>query len=130
LTTAAYQRLSLANPLTAPYGAAAMNVLQKFQLDKNARGKILRGENVSQAFQYVASGAAELGFVALSQIKTLAEEKQGHFWVVDESMHQPILQQAVLLASSKHKQQAQAFLDYLKSDKGRAMIESFGYGLL
>jgi molybdate transport system substrate-binding protein len=130
LMNAPYQRLSLANPLTAPYGAAAMDVLKTFQLDKNDRTKILRGENVSQAFQYLASGAADLGFVALAQIRTLADNKLGHVWVVDESMHAPILQQAVLLASSKHRDQARAFLDYLKSDQGRAMIESFGYGSL
>ena len=128
LITADYKRLSLANPLTAPYGAAAMSVLQKLKLDKSNRAKLLRGENVSQAYQFVATGAADLGFVALSQLKA-KDNPQGQFWNIDENLHEPILQQAVLLTRSRDKQTAQRFFEYLKGNEGRGIIESFGYGL-
>jgi len=124
-----YKRLSIANPLTAPYGTAALTVLQKLGLDSSKDFKILRGENVSQAYQYVMTGAADIGFVALSQLKAGNKESQGTYWISREGMHQPILQQAVLLTSAKDKQQAREFLDFLKSSKGREMIESFGYGI-
>ena len=130
LTAKDYKRLSLANPLTAPYGAAAISVLQKFNLDKGAGVKLLRGENVSQAYQFVATGAADLGFVALSQLKSRGNSLEGVFWVVDETMYAPILQQAVLLKTAREKIQAQTFLDYLKSRTGQAVIERFGYGLI
>lgn len=124
-----YQRLSMANPLTAPYGAAAKSVLQNLNLDNNMKAKVLRGENISQAYQYTASGAADLGFVALSQLKARGNVEQGHFWLVDEKMHEPILQQAVLLNASQNKVKSKNFLSYLKSSKGQLMIENFGYGL-
>lgn len=124
-----YKRLSLANPLTAPYGAAAIAVLQQLKLDKTDKVKFLRGENVSQAFQYVASGAADLGFVALSQLLARSDHQQGSYWVVDEKMHSPILQQAVLMKNTQQKLPAQLFLNYLKSSRGQAMIKNFGYGI-
>jgi molybdate transport system substrate-binding protein len=129
LQAADFNRLSLANPVTAPYGAAAISVLQKFNLEQSLSGKLLRGENISQAYQYVASGAADLGFIALSQIKTGNGEPPGAYWLVDESLHAPIVQQAVLIKSSAHPKQAQAFLNYLQGGQGKAMIEKFGYGL-
>lgn len=129
-----YSRVAIANPSTAPYGAAALSVLKRHNLENRSGLKILRGENVSQAYQYVASGAAELGFVALSQLKahnsgSSKSGSHGTYWLVSENMHVPILQQAVLLKSARNKQQVQAFLDYLKDHEGQAIIESFGYGL-
>lgn len=129
-----YRRLAIANPSTAPYGAAAFSVLKRFDLEKRSDLKILRGENVSQAYQYVASGAAELGFVALAQLKahkleTRKPEPVGTYWLVSERLHEPILQQAILLTTARNKQQALAFLDYLKGHKGRAIIENFGYSV-
>lgn len=125
-----FKRLSLANPRTAPYGIAAFSVLRQFKLDKTNKIKILRGENISQAYQYVATGAADLGFVALSQLKARGEIKLGRYWLVDESLHAPILQQAVLLNKSSHKSDANKFLNYLKGDQGKVMIQNFGYGIL
>lgn len=125
-----YQRLSVANPLTAPYGAAAIDVLQTLKLDQLVQARLLRGENVSQAYQYVASGAADLGFVALSQLKASSNVQPNSFWIVDEVMHAPILQQAVLLNRARENSRAQAFLEYLKNPQGQARIERFGYSLL
>lgn len=125
-----YKRLSMAHPLTAPYGAAAASVLQSLDIDKKLRGKILRGENISQAYQYVYTNAAELGFVALSQLKVHGDKVPGQFWLVNEAMHTPILQQAVLLKSARKKIQANAFMNFLKSPVTQLMIKQFGYGLI
>lgn len=130
LRSSEYKRLSIANPLTAPYGAAAASVLQSLHLDKQLRRKLLKGENISQAFQYVASHAADLGFVALSQLKVQGDKLPGQFWVVDESMHLPILQQAILLKNTRQKIQANAFMNFLKSPKTQLMIKQYGYGLI
>lgn len=124
-----FKRLSVANPSTAPYGAAALEVLKKLELEKSSRFKTLRGENVSQAYQYVATGAADLGFVALSQLNVSNAKPQGSYWIVDENMYAPILQQTVLLKSARQKKSSQSFLNYLKSSEGQAMIENFGYGV-
>ena len=124
------KRLSLANPLTAPYRSAAMSVLQNLKLESSINRKILRGENISQAYQYVASGAADLGFVALSQIKARGNNISGRYWEASESLHSPIVQQAVVLKKASKNIQARSFLNYLKSSKGKAMIENFGYSLI
>jgi len=130
LKMADYKRLSLANPLTAPYGEAAFNVLKNIKMERIQQKKILRGENISQAFQYLASGAADIGFIALSQIRASGKKLPGHYWEVNENLHQDILQQAVLLTNARQKTQGKKFLNYLKSSKGQEMIETFGYGLL
>jgi molybdate transport system substrate-binding protein len=129
-----YQRLALANPLTAPYGAAALEVLKKLKLDSSTGFKILRGENVSQAYQYAASGAADLGFVALSQLQAVDVKPPGNYWLANENMYSPILQQAVLLKSAQQDmtskgRPSQSFLNYLQSPKVQAMIEQFGYAI-
>lgn len=129
LKNADYQRLSLANPLTAPYGAAAMSLIQHFKLEQVVEGKVLRGENISQAYQFVASGAADLGFIAFSQLKA-SDKLPGRIWLVDENLHEPILQQAVLLKTAGEKLPPRKFLNFLKSSKGQALIEHFGYGIL
>lgn len=128
LSSRVFSRLALANPKTAPYGAAAMSVLQKLGLAKTLRGKILRGENVSQAFQYIDSGAADLGFVALSQLQVMGYTNSGKVWLVDEKNHQPILQQAVIVKASAKRKSAEKFLAYLKSGQVRNTIAQFGYG--
>lgn len=129
LRTAGYKWLSIANPLTAPYGAAAISVLKRVKLYKKLKAKILRGENVTQAYQLVASGAADLGFVALSQLKNPDHVAAGSFWQIDDNLYKPIIQQAVLLKSSHKKIQAEKFIEYLQSSKGRTLISRFGYGL-
>lgn len=138
LTTASWQRLSVANPKTAPYGAAAIETLNNLGIYDELKGKIINGENVSQSYQYVASGAAQLGFVALSQIlsqihsQTKAQagssnDSDKHYWVVDKSLYSPIQQQAVLLKKAEQNRAAQQFIAYLKSPQVRAAIKSFGY---
>lgn len=123
------QRVAIANPRTAPYGAAAQVVLKAWSEASPAQGRLLRGENISQAYQFVATGNAAAGFVALSQMKDPARPPSGHYWAIDEHLHPPIDQQVVLLARAGDNPAAQAFWEYLKSPAVRERIQTFGYGL-
>ncbi|WP_018609637.1 molybdate ABC transporter substrate-binding protein [Uliginosibacterium gangwonense] len=122
-----FEHLSLANPKTAPYGAAGVEVLKKLGLFDSLHGKIVQGENISQAQQFVASGNAELGFVALSQVWKDGALTSGSAWIVPASEYTPIRQDAILLSNGAGKPAAEALLKYLKGDKARAVIKSYGY---
>lgn len=124
-----FQHLSVANPKLAPYGAAGMETLKALGLEQTLAPRIVQGENIAQAFQFVATGNAELGFVALSQISNPAQPAAGSWWVVPASLYTPIRQDAVLLKKGEGQAAAAALLEYLKSDKARAVIRSFGYEL-
>lgn len=119
-----FQHLAVANPKVAPYGAAAFEALKNLGLLETIRPKLVQGENISQAHQFVASGNAELGFVALSQLHGAAG---GSLWIVPSGLYAPIRQDAVILARGKGKPAAEALVAYLKSDKARAVIRAFGY---
>lgn len=119
-----FNRLAIANPLTAPYGAAAVEALQALSLRDALTPKLVQGNNASQAFQFVATGNAEIGFVALSQ---LAVHEGGSYWVVPSKLHSPIAQDAVLLTAGKDSEAARAFMAFLKSDTARAVLARFGY---
>lgn len=124
----AFTRLAVANPKTAPYGAAAMQTMRALGLEPNTlRSSLVRGENVSQTYQFVASGNADLGFVALSQVTGPGRPAGGSHWVVPSALHEPIEQQAVLLTRAEHDATARAFLDYLRSPEVVALILGFGY---
>lgn len=123
-----FQHLSIANPKLAPYGLAATQVMEKRGLTDTLKPRLVMGENIAQAYQFVASGNAALGFVALSQVMEDGKIRQGSAWVVPESMHEPIRQDAVLLASAKDQPAAAALMQYLKGDKARAIIRAYGYG--
>lgn len=128
LQAGSFGRLAIANPKTAPYGAAAMAVLRHLGLAEALAGKLVRGENIGQAFQYVASGNVELGLVAFSQV--LATEEPGSVWQVPDAWYPPIAQQAVLLERAQGAQAAEEFLAFLKSDAvRRELMARFGYGM-
>lgn len=122
-----FAHLSLANPKTAPYGAAAVETLKKLGVFDSLQSKIVQGENISQAQQFIATGNAELGFVALSQVWKDGKVTSGSGWLVPADFYSPIKQDAVILANGKGKAAAEALIKYLKSDKARAVIKSFGY---
>jgi molybdate transport system substrate-binding protein len=92
-----------------------------------AEPKFVQGENIAQTFQFVSSGNAELGFVALSQVMKDGTMQAGSAWIVPADMHQPIRQDAVLLTTAQGNLAARALLDYLKGDKAKQIIRSFGY---
>lgn len=124
-----YQHLSIANPKAAPYGLAATQVLAKLGLTEQVKGKIVEGQNITQAYQFVSTGNAELGFVALSQIYKDGKLTSGSAWIVPAAMHDPIKQDAVILNKGKDNPAAQALVDYLKGPKAAAVIKSYGYQL-
>jgi len=123
-----FAHLSIANPKLAPYGKAAIETLTSLKLLDAIEPKFVQGENIAQTHQFIATGNAELGFVALSQVMKDGKISEGSAWIVPASLHQPIRQDAVLLTNGKDKPAAAALLKYLGSDKARAVIESFGYG--
>lgn len=124
-----YQHLSIANPKAAPYGLAATQVLEKLKLTEATKAKIVEGQNITQAYQFVSTGNAELGFVALSQIYKDGKVTSGSAWVVPANMHDPIKQDAVILNKGKDSAAAKALVDYLKGPKAAAVIKSYGYQL-
>jgi molybdate transport system substrate-binding protein len=124
-----FAHLAIANPKLAPYGAAAVEVLTKMGLLASLEGKFVQGENIAQTYQFASTGNAELGFVALSQVFADGKLKGGSAWIVPASLHSPIRQDAVVLAQGKDNPAAAALVRFLKSDKARAVIKSYGYDL-
>lgn len=123
-----FTHLALANPKTAPYGTAAIETMSALGVLPNLQARFVQGENIAQTQQFIVTGNAQLGFVALSQV--IKDGKiAGSAWIVPDTLHQPIRQDAVMLTRGKDKPAATALLAYLKSDKGRAVIRSFGYEL-
>jgi molybdate transport system substrate-binding protein len=124
-----FRHLAIANPKTAPYGAAAVQAMTKLGVIDSVRPLFVQGENIAQTHQFISTGAAEMGFVAYSQVIRNDRIGSGSGWIVPASMHDPIRQDAVVLAKGKDKPAAAALLDYLKGDKAKAVIRSFGYDL-
>jgi len=129
LSNGSYNKLSYADPKLAPYGLAARETLQKLNLWEKVQSKLVTGESITQAYQFAATGNAELAFIALSQITKDGKVTEGSWWIVPADLYSPIKQAAVQLSAAKDKVTAQAFLAYLKSEKAVAIIRSFGYGL-
>ena len=124
-----YAHLAIANPKVAPYGAAAIEVLKLLGLLDAVRPRLVQGENIAQTYQFTASGNAELGFVALSQITKDGKLIKGSAWFVPGNLHAPIRQDAVILASGKGNAAASALMAYLKSEKAKAVISAYGYDI-
>ena len=124
-----FKHLSIANPKTAPYGLAATQVLAREGLTDKVKDKLVEGQNITQAYQFVSTGNAELGFVALSQIYKDGKVTGGSAWIVPAALHDPIKQDAVILNKGKDSAAAKALVDYLKSPKAAAVIKSYGYEL-
>ena len=127
LKTGKFKHLAIANPKTAPYGTAAMETLDKLGLTASLKSKLVEGENISQAKQFVDTGNAEVGFVALSQIYKDGKITKGSAWVVPLDLYAPIYQDAVLLKKGEDNPAATALLNYLKSDKAKAIMTTYGY---
>ena len=116
--------VAIADPAVAPYGVAAEETMRKLGAYDALKPKIVKGASIAQAYQFVATGAAEIGFVAQSQIVTV---KGGSRWLVPEALHAPIEQQAVLLKAGANDPAARAFLDFLKTPAARTIISRYGY---
>ena len=124
-----FNHLSIGNPKTAPYGLAATQVLARLGLSEAVKPKLVEGTNITQAYQFVATGNAELGIVALSQVFKDGQISGGSAWIVPEDMYEPIRQDAVILNKGKDNPAAAALVDYLKGPKAAAVIKSYGYDL-
>ncbi|WP_372527556.1 molybdate ABC transporter substrate-binding protein [Piscinibacter sp.] len=128
LASGKFAHLAIANPKLAPYGQAGMEVLKARGLADAVTPKLVTAESISQAYQFVATGNAELGFVALSQVATPGKPITGSYWLVPPSLYGEIRQDAVLLKFGERKPAAAALLAYLKSAPAKAVIQSYGYG--
>ncbi|KFJ89894.1 molybdate ABC transporter substrate-binding protein [Pseudomonas sp. 1-7] len=124
-----FRHLAIANPKAAPYGLAAMQVLDKLGLSETVKGKLVEGQNITQAHQFVSTGNAELGFVALSQVYKDGQVSSGSAWIVPDTMYDPIKQDAVMLKQGANNPAAAALVEYLKGPEAAKVIKSFGYKL-
>jgi molybdate transport system substrate-binding protein len=126
LKAAAFAKLSICNPVAAPYGAAAVQAMKSLKLFETLQPKLVEGATITQTYQFVETGNAELGFVALSQ---LTGPEAGSRWLVPQDLYSPIRQDAVLLKSGAANPAATGFITFLKSPEARAIIEKYGYVL-
>ncbi|MDD2342763.1 MAG: molybdate ABC transporter substrate-binding protein [Tolumonas sp.] len=127
LKTGKYTHLAVGNPKTAPYGTAAYEALDKLGLTASLSSKLVQGENINQVKQFVDTGNAELGFVATSQVYKDGKLIKGSAWEVPTSLYSPLTQDAVLLKKGEDNPAAVALLNYLKGDKAKTIIHSYGY---
>lgn len=124
-----FTKLAIANPKLAPYGSAAIEVLNHLGVMSQTKPKIVEGANIAQTFQFVFSENADLGFIAFSQVYENGKIKQGSGWLVPASLHSPIKQDAILLNPGRDNPAALALMKYLQSDAAKRVIQSFGYDI-
>jgi molybdate transport system substrate-binding protein len=124
-----FRYLAIANPKTAPYGKAAEQVLRKKGFWAQLQAKIVRGENISQTFQFLVTGNADIGFIALSQLRKSQKKLKGYSWTIPSEWHDPIRQQAILLKHAEKNKTALEFLNFIKSSQAQKIIESYGYSI-
>jgi molybdate transport system substrate-binding protein len=129
LRSGTFRHLAIANPATAPYGRAAQQVMAQNGVAERLKPLLVQGENIAQAYQFVSTGAADLGFVAFSQVIRDGRIGSGSGWIVPANLHDPIRQDAVLLARARSNAAARAFHDFLRGEAARSIIRSFGYEL-
>jgi len=123
-----YNKLAIADPRLAPYGVAAKETLEKLTVWNALQSRLVKGENITQTYQFVATENAELGFVALSQLMRDGKiGAEGSWWLVPPELHKPIRQGAVLLSGAKDESASRAFLAFLRSEEARTVMRSFGY---
>jgi molybdate transport system substrate-binding protein len=119
-----FDKIAIADPKTAPYGAAGVETMKALGVYDQLAGKIVQGSNINQTFEFVDTGNAELGFIALSQV---IKRKDGSRWLAAANLYTPIRQDAVLLKSASGSEAARAFLTFLKGPEAAAVIEKYGY---
>jgi molybdate transport system substrate-binding protein len=129
LRSATWRKLAIANPKTAPYGAAAIEAIDRLGLSADITARLVQGESIGQAFNFVFTGNAELGFVAMSQVLEGGRLKAGSMWLVPQRLYTPIRQDAVLLKRGANNEAARALLQLLRSESVKALIRSYGYDL-
>lgn len=121
-----FNKIAIANPETAPYGVAAIQAMTALNVYDTLKPKIVQGQNIGQTYQFIQTGNAELGFVALGQV---SQTNAGSRWVVPQDLYKPIRQDAVLLKTGSDNPAAIAFIEFLKSDIAAKIIQKYGYAL-
>jgi len=129
LSKGGFKHLALADPKLAPYGAAALEVLKNKNLLNKLQPLFVQGENIAQTYQFVSTGNAELGFVALSQVIDNGKISSGSAWQIPENLYTPLHQEAVLLKKGEDNPAALALMQFLKSPEAKAIISKYGYSL-
>ncbi len=129
LRSGAFNKLAIANPKLAPYGAAAVEAMNKLGVYAAVQPKLVTGESIGQTYNFVATGNAELGFVALAQIQEAGAIKGGSWWVVPAHLHAPIIQDAVILKRAQANPAATAWMALLRTPKVKELIRGYGYSL-
>lgn len=124
-----FNKIAIANPKTAPYGTAAIETLNALNLKSLLEPKFVMGENIGQTYQFVSSGNAEIGFVALSQVTKNNQLTSGSMWLVPAKLYTPIRQDAVLLVTGQNSTAARQLMTFLKSEPALRVIRSYGYGI-
>ena len=122
-----FTKIAIASPKLAPYGAAAMETMTQMGLLTKLSPKLISGESIGQTFGFISTGNAELGFVALAQVYEGGKLRSGSAWIVPESLHSAIRQDAVLLIKGQGNKAAIALVAFLKTEKAKAVMRSFGY---
>jgi molybdate transport system substrate-binding protein len=122
-----FQKLALANPKLAPYGVAAMETLSSMGLTEQLKSKFVQGENISQAYQFVETENAQIGFVAMSQVFFESKLLKGSAWIVPPQLYSPIQQDAILLLAGQKNSVAIELMRYLKTDKAKSVMSAYGY---
>jgi molybdate transport system substrate-binding protein len=123
------KKIAIANPKHAPYGRAAIAAMEHFKIYDRVKEKLVLGENISQAAQFVESGAADIGIVALSLALAPAMKDAGEYWEIPAASHPALEQGAVILAGARNPQAAKVFLDFLKGPEGRQVMAGYGFVL-
>jgi molybdate transport system substrate-binding protein len=123
------KKIAMANPQHAPYGRAAAAALKHYGLYEKVSDRLVLGENISQAAQFVESGNAQAGFVALAHAAAPAMQGKGKYWMVPAEAYPPLDQGAVLLSASTHRQDAAAFLEYVKTAEVAAVLKRYGFSV-
>jgi molybdate transport system substrate-binding protein len=123
------RKLAIANPQHAPYGRAAIATLQHYGLKEKLQDKLVIGENIAQAAQFVESGNAQAGFVALAHASAPSMQGKGKYWIVPGDAYPPLDQGVVMISASPHKQDAKAFLEYLRGADFAAVLKRFGFSV-
>jgi molybdate transport system substrate-binding protein len=129
LSTQSFQKIAIADPKLAPYGLASIETLKNLHLLSTLESKIVQGESIAQAYQFVFTQNADLGFVALSQVVQDGKISHGSAWIVPNNLHNPIQQDAILLRAGYSNEAAKSLLNFLKSSNAKSIIASFGYDI-
>ncbi|RAW02371.1 molybdate ABC transporter substrate-binding protein [Pseudochryseolinea flava] len=127
LEDASIKKIAIANPKHAPYGQRAMESIEHAKLKSSINTKLVYGENISQTAQFVATGAADIGVIALSLAVAPTMRTQGRYYIIPEHTHKPLIQGAIITAYGKGKQLAASFLDFVKSSEGMSILAHFGF---